>query len=68
MLHKKRATKSDDRLYSIQIKLQNIKEHMQMITQMIDSLEKEVRMRKLTHHKSEGSVTEINLDDVYINE
>lgn len=61
----KRYKSNDDKILSLKIRINNIQEHMKLITNLINQLEKEINVKRLRHVTSEEILLPSEQEDIF---
>ena len=61
----KRYKSNDDKILSLKIRINNIQEHMKLITNLINQLEKEINVKRLSHVTSEEILLPSEQEDIF---
>ena len=59
---------NNDRLELISIKIDNIRQHMKLLSDMIENVQKDLKKSKMTHYYSEPNIHTMTNDKVELND
>lgn len=62
---RRKYEQTDDRILSLNIRIQNILDHFKLLTNMIHELQRDINKMKLKHIRSEEILTPYEQEDIF---